>query len=201
EGKIKKHELTREEKEIDRARHIDILNAQTEPVFLAYRSWDKLDNLILEGTKFPKEYDFETEGVRHILYVVTDEDYVREVSGLFAELPHLYIADGHHRSQAAWRVMKWRAERNPAHTGMEEYNFFLAVVFPHKFLHIMDYNRVVKDLNGLNMETFISRISEKFTIEELNAKGKQAKPERVHTFSMYLGGKWYRLTPKERVVK
>ncbi|MEO0199044.1 MAG: DUF1015 family protein [candidate division WOR-3 bacterium] len=201
EGKIKKHELTREEKEIDRARHIDILNAQTEPVFLAYRSWDKLDNLILEGTKFPKEYDFETEGVRHILYAVTDEDYVREVSGLFAELPHLYIADGHHRSQAAWRVMKWRAERNPAHTGMEEYNFFLAVVFPHKFLHIMDYNRVVKDLNGLNMETFISRISEKFTIEELNAKGKQAKPERVHTFSMYLGGKWYRLTPKERVVK
>lgn len=201
EGKIKKHELTREEKEIDRAKHIDILNAQTEPVFLAYRSWDKLDSLILEGTKFPKEYDFEAEGVRHILYVVTDEDYVREVVRLFGELPHLYIADGHHRSQAAWRVMKWRSERNPNHSGMEEYNFFLAVVFPHKFLHIMDYNRVVKDLNGLDIGTFISKINEKFTVEELKARGKQAKPDRVHTFSMYLGGKWYRLMPREGVVK
>ncbi|MGB9824885.1 MAG: DUF1015 domain-containing protein [Candidatus Hydrothermia bacterium] len=201
EGKIKRHELTREEKEIDRAKHIDILNAQTEPVFLAYRSWDKLDNLILEGTKFPKEYDFEAEGVRHILYLANDDDYIEEVRKLFAELPHLYIADGHHRSQAGWRVMKWRAERNPEHTGEEEYNFFLAVVFPHKFLHIMDYNRVVKDLNGLTEEEFLAKIREKFDIELLNVRGKEAKPDRVHTFSMYLGGKWYRLKVKDTIIK
>lgn len=201
EGKIKRHELTREEKEIDRAKHIDILNAQTEPVFLAYRSWDKLDNLILEGTKFPKEYDFEAEGVRHILYLAKDDEYIREIMNLFAELPHLYIADGHHRSQAAWRVMKWRQEKNPNHTGEEEYNYFLAVVFPHKFLHIMDYNRVVKDLNGLTVEEFINKLREKFEVEKIEKRGSEAKPKEVHTFSMYINGSWYRLKAKEKIIK
>ncbi len=201
EGKIKKHELTREEKEIDRAKHIDILGAQTEPVFLAYRSVDKLDKLILEGTQFPKEYDFEADGVRHILYVAKDEDYIREMQRLFTELPFLYIADGHHRSQAAWRVMKWRAERNPKHTGDEDYNFFMAVVFPHNTLHIMDYNRVIRDLNALSDTEFLAKLKEKFEVETLNVKGNEAKPEMVHTFSMYISGKWYRLKAKPNIVK
>ncbi len=201
EGKIKRHELTREEKEIDRAKHIDILGAQTEPVFLAYRSWEKLDNLIFEGTKFPKEYDFVADGVRHILYLAKDDEYIAEIQKLFSELPHLYIADGHHRSQAAWRVMKWRSERNPNHTGEEPYNFFLAVVFPHKILHIMDYNRVVKDLAGLSEEEFLVKLKEKFEIEQLNVKGNDAKPKSVHTFSMYLNGKWYSLKAKPAIIK
>jgi len=160
EGKIKKHELTREEKEIDRAKHIDI-----------------------------------------IVYLAKDDEYISEIQKLFAELPHLYIADGHHRSQAAWRVMKWRSERNPKHTGEEPYNFFLAVVFPHKVLHIMDYNRVVKDLPGLTEEEFLNKLREKFEIEELTVRGNDAKPKTVHTFSMYLNGKWYSLKAKPSIIK
>jgi len=198
EGKIKKHELTREEKEIDRAKHIDILGAQTEPVFLAYRSWEKLDRLIFEGTRFPKEYDFIADDVRHILYIANDRDYIGEAQKLFSELPHLYIADGHHRSQAAWRVMKWRQERNPKHTGDEDYNFFMAVVFPHNVLHIMDYNRVVRDLNNMSEEELLNRIREKFKVESI--QGEDIKPHKVHTFSMYLNGKWYCLEAKPAII-
>ncbi len=191
---IKKHEHTREEKEIDRARHIYTLNANTGPVFLTYPAVEDIDKLIQRAMEREPVYDFESDGVRHTFYVVDDPFLTDALESAFRNVPVLYVADGHHRSAAATRVRKMKAEENPDHTGDEEYNYFLVVIFPHNQMKIMDYNRVVKDLNGLGVEEFFRKIEEKFSVEEW---GGQYKPDTPHTFGMYIGGKWYRLTAKQ----
>ena len=192
-GTIKKHELTREDKEIDRTRHIVTLNAQTGPVFLAYRSREDLDSILVSESKKAPEYDLTTpDGVVHTFWVIKDKAVQEKVVSLFASVPFLYVADGHHRSAAATRVKKERAAANPHHTGKEEYNYFLSVIFPHDQLQIMAYNRVVKDLNGLSREDFLKRVQEKYTVTPVERKS----PVSVHELCIYLPGQWYSLQPK-----
>ncbi len=196
-GVIKKHELTRPDKERDRMKNILVNNAQIEPVFLAYRALPDLDNLVAEWVKtHDPEYDFVAEdGIGHHFWVVDDPDTVKKIEEIFAnKIPYTYIADGHHRTAAAALVGKEKREQNPNHTGEEEYNYIMAVHFPHDQLHIMDYNRVVKDLNGHSPEEVIKLLSEHFDIEE---KGTDPyRPEAKRNFAMYLQGKWYKLTAK-----
>ncbi len=200
-GIIKKHENTRIEKEIDRTKHIDYTNAQNGPVFLTYKAREDLKELVKNfvSSKSP-EYDFVQDGVRHTFYVIDDDELIKKIVDIFGSIDYLYIADGHHRSAAAVRVWKERREKNPNHTGEEPYNFFLAVAFPHDELYIMDYNRVVKDLAGLSKDEFLKKVSEKFEIEEKGAKGNPFRPEKRHTFGMYLDGKWYKLTAKPEII-
>ena len=190
---IKKHELTRDDKEIDRTRHIVTLNAQTGPVFLAYRGREDLDSILVSESKKAPEYDLTTpDGVVHTFWVIKDKAVQEKVVSLFASVPFLYVADGHHRSAAATRVKKERAAANPHHTGKEEYNYFLSVIFPHDQLQIMAYNRVVKDLNGLSREDFLKRVQEKYTVTPVERKS----PVSVHELCIYLPGQWYSLQPK-----
>ena len=190
---IKKHELTREDKERDRQRHIETLNAQTGPVFLTYKQKKAIDKLIEKGMARGAEYDISTfDGVRHIFYVVDDEKLIAAIRNEFRKLDVLYVADGHHRSAAATKIKAKRQGENPGHTGDEEYNFFLAVIFPHKQMKILPYNRVVKDLNGLTKADFIARVSERFACEET----QQKVPVKPQEFSMYVAGQWYRLRAK-----
>ncbi len=200
-GIIKKHENTRIEKEIDRTKHIEYTNAQNGPVFLTYKARDDLKEIVneIKNNREP-EYDFTVDGVRHILYLIDDDSTIQKIIDIFKEIPALYIADGHHRSAAAVRVWKERKEKNPNHTGQEPYNFFLAVAFPHDELYIMDYNRVVKDLNGLSKDEFLRKVGEVFEIEEKGAKGNPYRPEKRHTFGMYLDGKWYKLIAKPHII-
>jgi uncharacterized protein (DUF1015 family) len=185
-GEIKKHELTREDKEDDRTRHIDALDANDEPVFLAYRASAEIDALIAEVTNAAPEYDFVTDdGIGHTFWVVA-EAFSPKLGRAFAEVDGLYIADGHHRSAAASRVHALRQGKEGNH------DRFLAVVFPHDQLQILDYNRLVKDLNGADAEHFLARVAERFTVE----KTPVAKPVAVHQFGMFLVGQWYRLTAK-----
>lgn len=198
---IKKHELTRVEKEIDRINHFDVCNANTEPVFLTYRD-DKRIRVIVEGwaqTHEP-EYDITAaDGIRHMLWPVTDQNVIATLTGLFKEIPALYIADGHHRSASAFKVGMKRREEHPDFTGDEEFNFFMAAIFPDNDLHIFDYNRVVRDLNGLSSEQFLKKISEAgFEIQEQGAE--IYAPEAKHFFGMFLDGKWYRLRATERII-
>lgn len=194
---IKKHELTRPDKEEDRMKHVRINNANLEPVFFSYPSVREIDEIIkayvLNNTP---EYDFVADdGIGHHFWVIKDRGVINSLVELFAEIPSTYVADGHHRTAAAALVGKEKQDNNPNHTGDEEYNFFLAVHFPDDQLTIIDYNRVVKDLNGLNASEFLSRLEQGFTIE---AKGAEIyKPEKLHEFSMYLEGKWYKLTAKD----
>ncbi|NOX36337.1 MAG: DUF1015 domain-containing protein [Calditrichaeota bacterium] len=193
---IKKHEHTRPEKEDDRVRHIDHLNAQVGPVFLTYRADEEIDRLISEVIQHPPEYDFTSEdGVRHTFWVVSDPKWIQQIQAAFQKVDALYVADGHHRSAAAMRVKQKRQAENPHHTGEEEYNYFLVVIFPHNQMQILDYNRVVKDLNGMDRETFLRRIQEKFDVEAL-PEGQRYKPRQPHTFGMYLQGRWYKLTAR-----
>ena len=198
---IKKHEYTREEKELDRIRHFDACSMHTEPVFLAYRDNKKIDTL-MEGyiTNNRPEYDVTTsDGVEHKLWVITDDNVIAGLAGIFAEIPALYIADGHHRSASACQVGNKRREEKPSYTGEEEFNYFMAVIFPDKDLNIMDYNRVIRDLNGNTPKEIINKIKEAgFEVEEKGAK--QYLPEKKHAFSMFLEGKWYKLTAKESVI-
>lgn len=198
---IKKHEFTRVEKEQDRIHHFDVCNANTEPVFLTYRD-DKRLRLLIEGWigQHKPTYDFETEdGIKHTLWVMDDPQRVAHVTELFAEIPSLYIADGHHRSASACKVGLKRREEHPDYTGDEEFNFFMAVLFPDADLHIFDYNRVVKDLNGNTVERFLDKIKEAgFRIEK---KGTDIyHPEEKHCFAMFLEDNWYKLTAKEEIV-
>ena len=190
-GVIKKHEHTRADKEEDRVRHIDELDANDEPVFYLFRSCREIEGII-EGVAAGKaEYDFTSDdGVSHALWVIDDSRQVQRLVTLFASIPRLYVADGHHRSAAAGRVRELRRTGNPSHTGLEEYNFFLTVIFPENQLHIMPYNRVVKDLHGRNIAEFIAQLGNTFEI--LPSPGPVAPAERHH-FGMYLDGKWYRL--------
>ncbi len=198
QDRIKKHEFTRPVKEDDRVRNIDTLNAQTGPVFLVYPATETIDHILAETTQGAPDMDVTAaDGVRHELWVLSDEDKVQTLTEAFDALDALYVADGHHRSAAASRVAATRKADNPAHTGEESYNYFLSVIFPHDQMQILDYNRVVKDLNGLSPEEFVAQISEAFDIQPSD---KPVKPARSGEYGMYLGNQWYRLAIKpERI--
>lgn len=196
-GIIKKHELTREDKEQDRIRHVDTCNANTGPIFLAYRTVDKISNLIEKIKKNDPVYDFAAEdGIKHCVWVIDNNKDADEITALFQAVPNLYIADGHHRNASAAKVGLKRRQENPDYTGEEEFNYYLSVIFPSDQLKILDYNRVVKDLNGLTDSEFIKILSEKFDIKETQGR---AKPEKQYDFGMYLSKKWYMLTAKDEV--
>ena len=195
-GKIKKHELTRRDKEEDRMKHVRVNNANIEPVFFAYPDNKDVDAIVAKYTKGAPEYDFtaKLDGFRHTFWIIDDDADIQRITELFAAMPAMYIADGHHRSAAAALVGAEKAKQNPNHRGDEEYNFFMAVCFPANQLTLIDYNRVVKDLNGLSDEEFLRKLSEDFIVEK---KGKEIfKPSRLHEFSLYLGGNWYSLVAK-----
>ena len=195
-GKIKKHELTRKEKEVDRMHHIEINNANIEPVFLSFPTNEVLERVIAQTAKTQPEYDFVSEdGIGHTLWCISDDAVINEITEAFAKIPYLYIADGHHRTAAAAHVGEEKAKADPNHTGKEEYNYLLAVCFPESHLKVMDYNRVVKDLNGLTDEEFLQKVGEKFVVEDKVTE--IYRPAALHNFSLYLGGKWYSLTAKE----
>ena len=196
QGRIKKHELTRRDKEEDRMKHVRINNANIEPVFFAFPDNDELEAIIKDVTSKEPEYDFVAEdGFGHLFWVIDDDSTISKISELFGEISSLYIADGHHRSAAAALVGHEKALSNPNHTGEEEYNYFLAVAFPASHLRIIDYNRVVKDLNGLTEEEFLLKLKENFEVDEI---GEEIyTPNKLHNFSLYLGNKWYSLTAKE----
>jgi len=190
---IKKHELTRVDKENDRMRHIETLGAQTGPVFLTYRGTDAIDGLVDEGLAKAPEFDITTyDGVRHILFVVDDPGLVDRVQAAFAGLANLYVADGHHRSAAATRIKVRRDRERPGRTGREEDNFFLAVIFPHSQMKILPYNRVIRDLNGLDPAAFLARVGETFTVRPDGPKA----PVRTREYAMFLEGRWYGLAAK-----
>ena len=195
-GVIKKHELTRRDKEEDRMKHVRINNANIEPVFFAYPDNAELDAIVAETVKGKPEYDFTApDGFGHHFWLINDDNTIKRITELFAAIPYLYIADGHHRTAAAALVGAEKARLNPHHRGDEEYNYFLAVCFPASQLHIIDYNRVVKDLNGLSEEEFLSKLTENFIVEK---KGKEIyHPCALHNFSLYLDGEWYSLTARE----
>ena len=196
EGKIKKHELTRKDKEEDRMKHVRVNNANIEPVFFAYPDQPELDAIVSKYTAKQPEYDFvaKSDGFVHTFWIVDEKSDIARITELFAKIPALYIADGHHRSAAAALVGAEKARNNPNHTGEEEYNYFMAVCFPANQLTIIDYNRVVKDLNGLSDQQFLERLEDHFILEE---KGEDIyKPGALHHFSLYLSGKWYSLVAK-----
>lgn len=194
-GVIKKHELTRRDKEEDRMKHVRINNANLEPVFFAFPDNDGLQAIIDNTIRNSPEYDYVAEdGFGHQFWVIDDDATIAEITRLFAQIPYLYIADGHHRTAAAALVGHEKALANPHHTGKEEYNFFLAVCFPASHLKIIDYNRVVKDLNGLSDHDFLQRLGEHFTVD---LKGTTVyHPAKLHNFSLYISGQWYSLTAK-----
>lgn len=195
-GKIKKHELTRKDKEEDRMIHVRIQNANIEPVFFAYPDVDEMNEIVENIVKNQEpEYDFVADdGFGHTFWAIRDADVNARITEIFAQIPALYVADGHHRTAAAALVGAEKRAANPNHTGMEEYNYFLAVIFPESQLKIIDYNRVVKDLNGLTVEEFLMRLSESFDVKEMGAE--IYKPNALHNFGMYLDGRWYSLTAK-----
>lgn len=193
-GVIKKHELTRKDKEQDRMIHVRLNNANIEPVFFAYPDNEHLGMVIDKYIACEPEYDFVAQpgNLRNRLWVVDNEDDIADITKEFGKMPSLYIADGHHRSAAAALVGKEKAERNPLHRGDEEYNYFMAVCFPVNMLTIMDYNRVVTDLNGLSEAEFLTALKKDFIVEH---KGKEPyRPAALHNFSLYMAGDWYSLT-------
>lgn len=196
EGRIKKHELTRRDKEEDRMKHVRVNNANIEPVFFAFPDNEALEDIIRKVTAGTPEYDFVApDGFGHTLWVIEDDALINKITEEFDKIPNLYIADGHHRSAAAALVGAEKAKNNPNHRGDEEYNYFMAVAFPASHLKIIDYNRIVKDLNGLSEEEFLNRLRENFDVED---KGTEIyHPTGLHNFSLYLGGKWYSLTAKK----
>lgn len=195
-GVIKKHELTRRDKEDDRMRHVRINNANIEPVFFAFPDNEILETIIRKVTSAEAEYDFTApDGFGHHFWVVDDPADIAAITEAFAAMPSLYIADGHHRSAAAARVGLEKAQTDPNHTGDEEYNYFLAVAFPASHLRIIDYNRVVRDLNGLTPEQFLKALEKDFIV---TPKGAETyTPAGLHNFSLYLDGQWYSLTARE----
>ena len=196
-GVIKKHELTRRDKEEDRMKHVRVCDANIEPVFFAYPDNDVLNELIARYVATEPAYDFiaPIDGFGHKLWVISDEKDIDTVTKEFAEMPALYIADGHHRSAAAALVGAEKAKQNPNHRGDEEYNYFMAVCFPASQLTVLDYNRVVKDLNGMTSEQFLEALTKNFVVEN---KGSEIyKPAKLHEFSLYLDGIWYALTAKQ----
>ncbi|MCL1940489.1 MAG: DUF1015 family protein [Synergistaceae bacterium] len=198
DGAIKKHELTRADKEADRIRHVDITNANTGPIFLTYRTKKEIDAIIEKWiAEHDAVYDFVApDNVKHEAWVVDDGECIEGIQGLFAQVPALYIADGHHRNASAVKVGLMRREAGPEYDKNAEFNFYLSVMFPHEQLHIMDYNRIVKDLNGLSDDEFMNGLKEKFSVESSDS----GSPQKPHTFGMYMNKKWYILTAKPEVI-
>src|SRR5574344_1529647 len=196
-GAIKKHELTRRDKEEDRMKHVRVCNANIEPVFFAYPDNSMLNELLNRYAKTSPEYDFiaPIDGFRHQFWVVSDDKDIKTITEEFAKMPSFYIADGHHRSAAAALVGAEKAKQNPNHTGNEEYNYFMAVCFQASQLTILDYNRVVKDLNGLTSEQFIEALKKSFKVTLMG--DEEYKPKQLHEFSLYLDGKWYSLVAND----
>ncbi|WP_407312805.1 DUF1015 domain-containing protein [Desulfosporosinus sp. SB140] len=195
---IKKHEKTREDKEIDRINHVDICNAQTGPIFLAYRSQKTINEVVDRIKKGSPLYDFVApDRVRHTIWKIDKGADLETISTEFKKIRNVYIADGHHRTASAVKVGLKRREANPGYTGEEEFNFFLSVLFPHDQLMILDYNRVVKDLNGYRKEAFLSKAAQSFVIEDVGEE--PYKPTEKGTFGMYLEGVWYKLTAKKEI--
>lgn len=196
EERIKKHELTRRDKEEDRMKHVRINNANVEPVFFAFPDNAELEAIVKTVTAGEPEYDFVApDGFGHHFWVIDDDATINRITELFAAIPSLYIADGHHRTAAAALVGNEKAKQNPNHTGNEEYNYFLAVAFPASHLNIIDYNRVVRDLNGLSKDEFLKALDKDFVVECKGAE--EYRPGKLHEFSMYLDGEWYSLVPRE----
>ncbi len=195
-GKIKKHELTRVEKEEDRMKHVRNQNANIEPVFFAYPAVEEMDKIVDNVVRNSKPvYDFVAEdGFGHHFWVIEDASVNKRITDIFASIPALYVADGHHRTAAAARVGQEKKNQNPNHTGNEEYNYFLSVIFPDNQLKIIDYNRVVKDLNGLTAQQLIEKLGKSFDVKEMGSE--IYTPSKLHNFSMYLDGRWYSLTAK-----
>lgn len=194
---IKKHELTRRDKEEDRMKHVRVTNANVEPVFFAYPHHDELDEIVANVVRSKPLYDFvaEGDGFGHHFWVIDDAQTIQRITILFAQIPALYIADGHHRSAAAALVGDEKRRQNPNHTGNEEYNYFMAVCFPDNQLNIIDYNRLVKDLNDLSDDEFLDKLKQHFEVEK---KGLEIyKPNKLHNFALYLSNNWYSLTAKE----
>ncbi len=197
-NRIRKHEFTRPDKEDDRVRQIDALNAQTGPVFLTYRHDQHVDALVKKVCAGKPEYDLTADdGVKHTLWVVSEQALIDELTQRFDAMTYLYIADGHHRSAAASRVAAMRKQNKPAHRGDESYNYFLTVIFPDNQMKILDYNRVIKDLNGLDKAALLQAIDKSFAVEPQTAA---VKPARAGEFGMYLAGQWYRLTIKDALI-
>ena len=195
EKRIKKHELTRRDKEEDRMKHVRVNNANVEPVFFAFPDNDVLEEIIRRTASKEPEYDFvAADGFGHHFWVVDDPADIAAITEEFAKIPYLYIADGHHRTAAAALVGNEKAKANPDHKGDEEYNYFLAVAFPASHLKIIDYNRVVKDLNGLSKEEFLEKLAENFIVEDKGTE--EYRPASLHNFSLYLDGHWYSLIAK-----
>ena len=196
EGRIKKHELTRRDKEEDRMKHVRVNNANLEPVFFAYPDNPVLNSLIMRYADTTPEYDFvaPVDGFRHQFWVISDPLDIKTITTEFAKMPSLYIADGHHRSAAAALVGAEKQKQNPHHNGTEEYNYFMAVCFQASQLTILDYNRVVKDLNGLSAQQFLATLKKNFDVEDMGTD--IYKPRRLHEFSLYLDSHWYKLTAK-----
>ena len=197
---IKKHENTREEKELDRIRHVDVCNAQTGPIFLAYRSRADINRIVERVKQQEAEYDFVSEdGIRHRVFVIREAEDIAGITEAFADTPDIYIADGHHRAASAVKVGLKRRTEHPGYDGSEEFNYFLSVLFPDNELMIMDYNRVVKDLNGCSVPDFLDEVRKRFDVEELSA-GADKKPRERGCFSLYLDGKWFtcRIRPEDR---
>ena len=196
--RIRRHEFTRPDKEDDRVRQIAALNAQTGPVFLTYRHSPVVDALTARVAERAPEYDFKADdGVRHTLWVVRDEGLIRQLSAAFENVERLYIADGHHRCAAAFRVAASRRADESGHTGEESYNYFLAVIFPDNQMQIMDYNRVVRDLNGLSRDQLLERVAQAFSIDK---SAHAVKPAGVGEFGMYLPGQWYHLRIQSQLI-
>ncbi len=197
EGKIKKHELTRKDKEDDRMVHVKIQNANIEPVFFAYKDNDVLNGIVSATVAGEPEYSFTDEnGFGHTFWVISDDAEISRITEIFTDdVKAFYVADGHHRTAAAARVGAEKRQGNASHTGDEEYNYFLAVCFPESQLKIIDYNRVVKDLNGLDSKQFLSALEQDFVVAEYDGEG-ECHPSHLHNFSMYLDGKWYSLEAK-----
>ena len=196
-NKIKKHEFTRADKELDRINHVDYCDANTGPIFLTYKEDDVASEVIKAWSKRKPTYDFVSEdGIQHIVWVIDNEIIVSEIIDLFKDVENFYIADGHHRSASAVKVGLKRREANPNYTGEEEFNYFLAVAFPDNDLMVMDYNRVVKDLNGLTKDELIQKLEEKFIVSEAS---EAVKPAKKHTYGMYVEQKWYLLEAKDGI--
>lgn len=196
EGVIKKHEHTRKDKEQDRINHVNYCDANTGPIFLTYKHKNEINNIINNWTKKEKEYSFiSDDGIYHEAWVIDDDAVIEKLTELFKEIDYLYIADGHHRAASAVNVGLLRRKEHPHYDGSEEFNYFLSVIFPDNELSIMDYNRVVQDLNGLSVDKFLNKISDNFDVCKL-IDNKPYKPEAVHTFGMYLDKEWYKLSSK-----
>lgn len=195
---IKKHELTRRDKEEDRMKHVRVNNANIEPVFYTYRDVAEIDSIVKHVTNTSPEYSYTSEDeIGHQFWVIKDEDTIAEITAAFANIPYLYVADGHHRSAAAALVAKEKADANPNHTGKEEYNYFMSACFPASQLHIMDYNRIVMDVNGLSTEEILSQLKENFLVEE---KGHQiVRPAKPREFSIYMDGRCYYLRARAHI--